>query len=178
MFKHVRFIEVEDEYTKLSFVQKDEEVKVIRFDKPIAVLISQDETKIDELISLQDERIACEVITIDEFKALVQTTGQYLRACEAAETKLNSMMENIEKNYPQKERETWSIQKDEATKYLASKNENDAPFLKVLATAENDSIDNFANAVLIKNEAFTILSANALREKRAVKNELLSEWGI
>lgn len=178
MFKYVRFEEVQTEFTKLSFNQKNEDVKVFRFDKPIAALQADDENLINDLISYQDRRINCEIITVDEFKALVEMTTQYARICEVAETRLNSLMENIEKNYPAKERETWAVQKEEALKFLESKNESVAPFLKVLADAENDTIENFANAVLAKNEAFTILSANALREKRAVKTALLNEWGI
>jgi hypothetical protein len=178
MFKHVRFIEVEDEYTKLSFVQKDEEVKVIRFDKPIAVLISQDETKIDELISLQDERILCEVITINEFKALVETTAQYSRVLELSAERLEKNMEVIKRKYPESERATWPKQLSEAIKWLETKNDDDAPYLKIVSDRENDTVENFVNAVLAKNAAYTAFSANANSDKRLYQAELLSEWGI
>ena len=178
MFKYVRFIEAEDAYTKLSFVQKDEEVKVIRFDKPIAVLISENEAKIDELISSQDERILCEVITINEFKSLVETTAQYSRVLELSAERLEKNMEVIKSKYPESERESWALQKDEAKRYLETKNDADAPFLKILADAEHDTVSSFASAVLAKNEAFTIMSANAISDKRLYQAELLAAWGI
>ncbi len=177
MFKYVRFIEVETEFTKLSFVQKNEEVKVIRFDKPFAALSAETENLIDDLIIFQDKRIKCEVITIDEFKALVETTAQYLRVLELSEQKLEKNMESIKRKYPESERESWGLQKDEAKKYLETKNDADAPFLKILADAENDSVESFAIAVLAKNEAFTIMSANAISDKRLYQVELLKELG-
>ena len=178
MFKYVRFIEAEDAYTKLSFVQKDEEVKVIRFDKPIAVLISENEAKIDELISSQDERILCEVITIGEFKALVETTAQYSRVLELSAERLEKNMEVIKSKYPESERATWPLQREEATKWMTTKDDNDAPYLKIVSAAENDTVENFVVAVLAKNEAFTIMSANANADKRLHQAELLAEWGI
>ena len=37
MLKYVRFIEVELEFTKLTFVRKNEDVKVVFFDKPFPI---------------------------------------------------------------------------------------------------------------------------------------------
>jgi hypothetical protein len=178
MFKYIRYEESQDEFTKLTFVQKNEDVKVITFDKPIAALEADDESVIDELISYQDKSINCEVIDYDEFKALAETTAQYSRVLEVVEDSLNKSMEFIENKYPAKERETWNIQKDEAIKYLETKKEADAPFLKVLADAEDDTLESFATAVVQKNQAVTMMSANAIKEKRLLKRELLFDLGF
>ena len=178
MFKYVRFIEVELEFTKLTFVRKNEDVKVVFFDKPFVALECEDEELIDELIAYQDELIKCEEITANEFKALVETTSQYSRVQEMACERLEKNMSAIKSKYPESERESWSLQKEEAKKYLATKDETDAPFLKVLADNENDTVESFAIAVLTKNEAFTIMSANAISDKRLYQVELLKELGV
>lgn len=178
MFKYVRFVESENEFTKLTFLQKNDDVKIIGFDKPIVALECEDEAKIDELIAFQDEAIKCELITYDEFKAIVETTTQYARVLQRVELRLNELMSDIEKKYPLAERETWQVQKEEAVKFLETKDEADAPFLKVLADAENDTVENFATAVLYKNGAFTLMSANAIKEKRVYKTKLLAELGL
>ena len=54
MFKYIKFNEIQTEYTKLTFVQRNEAVKVITFDKPIVALESDNESAIDELIAFQD----------------------------------------------------------------------------------------------------------------------------
>ena len=95
-------------------------------------------------------------------------------ACE----RLEKNMSAIKSKYPESERESWSLQKEEAKKYLATKDEADAPFLKVLADNENDTVESFAIAVLAKNEAFTIMSANAISDKRLYQGEILRELGV
>lgn len=178
MFKYIRYEESQNKYTKLTFVQKNDDVKVITFDKPIVALQADDESLIDELIAFQDEAIKCEVIDYDEFKAIAETTTQYSRVLEVVEEFLNKSMEFIENKYPAKERETWTIQKEEAIKYLETEKEEDAPFLKVLADAENDTLESFATVVVAKNNAVTMMSANAIKDKRALKAKLLLELGI
>ena len=178
MFKYVRFVEVELEFTKLTFVRKNEDVRVVFFDKHFVALECENEELIDELIAYQDELIKCEEITADEFKALVETTSQYSRVLEMACERLENNMSAIKSRYPESERESWSLQKEEAKKYLETKDEADAPFLKVLADNENDTVESFAIAVLAKNEAFTIMSANAISDKRLYQVEMLRELGV
>ena len=178
MIKYIKYTESQDKFSKLTFVRKNEDVKVIFFDKPFVALECENEELIDELIAYQDELIKCEEITADEFKALVETTSQYSRVLEMACERLEKNMSAIKSKYPESERESWSLQKEEAKKYLATKDEAYAPFLKVLADAENDTVESFAIAVLAKNEAFTIMSANAISDKRLYQVEILRELGV
>ena len=76
-----------------------------------------------------------------------------------------------------RERETWYIQLEEAKKYIQTQNEADAPFLKILAENEGDTIEAFANAVINNDIAFRTLTANALSEKRILEQNLLAEIG-
>ena len=178
MIKYIKYTESQGKFSKLTFVRKTEDVKVVFFDKPFVALECENEELIDELIAYQDELIKCEEITADEFKALVETTSQYSRVLEMACERLEKNMSAIKSKYPESERESWSLQKEEAKKYLATKDEADAPFLKVLADNENDTVESFAIAVLAKNEAFTIMSANAILDKRLYRVELLKELGV
>ena len=178
MIKYIKYTESQDKFSKLTFVRKNEDVKVVFFDKPFVALECENEELIDELIAYQDELIKCEEITADEFKALVETTSQYSRVLEMACERLEKNMSAIKSKYPESERESWSLQKEEAKKYLATKDEADAPFLKVLADNENDTVESFAIAVLAKNEAFTIMSANAISDKRLYQGEILRELGV
>ena len=178
MIKYIKYTEVQSEFSKLTFVRKNEDVKVVFFDKPFVALECENKELIDELIAYQDELIKCEEITANEFKALVETTSQYSRVLEMACERLEKNMSAIKSKYPESERKSWSLQKEEAKKYLATKDEDDAPFLKILADTDNDTVESFAIAVLAKNEAFTIMSANALSDKRLYKVELLKELGV
>ena len=178
MIKYIKYTESQGKFSKLTFVRKNEDVKVVFFDKPFVALECEDEELIDELIAYQDELIKCEEITADEFKALVETTSQYARVLEMACERLEKNMSAIKSKYPESERESWSLQKEEAKKYLETKDEVDAPFLKILADNENDTVESFASAVLAKNEAFTIMSANAISDKRLYQVEMLRELGV
>ena len=171
MLKYVRFIEVELEFTKLTFVRKNEDVKVIFFDKPFVALECEDEELIDELIK-------CEEITADEFKALVETTSQYSRVLEMAYERLEKNMSAIKSKYPESERATWPKQLLEAAKWLETKNDDDAPYLKIVSIKENDTVENFVKAVIEKDAAYTIFSANAMSDKRLYQVEMLRELGV
>jgi len=181
MFKYVAYRKVPTEHTVLSFTGATDDnkgIKVHRFSVDVVSIESDDETKIDELIASQPEEIGCTVITLDEFKTAVESSAQVKRIYDVSALKLSSILVDIKKKYPLEERETWSIQKEEALKYQVSGDEADAPFLKVLATADNDTVANFATSILEKNNLFTEASAYALSEKRRVQAELLAEFGI
>ena len=178
MIKYIKYTESQGKFSKLTFVRKNEDVKVVFFDKPFVALECENKELIDELIAYQDELIKCEEIAADEFKELAETTSQYARVLELASERLEKNMSAIKSKYPESERESWSLQKEEAKKYLATKDEADAPFLKVLADNENDTVESFAITVLAKNEAFTIMSANAISDKRLYKVEMLRELGV
>jgi hypothetical protein len=178
MFKYIKFNEVQAEFTKLSFVQKNEEVKAIRFDKPIAALIADSEEQINELIAYQNPLIECELITYDEFKALVEMTSQYQRSIDVSNEVLVNAMKPIKAKYTQEEIDSWSKQVAEATKFAETKNAADAPRLTELALAENSTTEDFANAVLAKDEAFGIMHNQALIAMRAKRRELLMELGL
>lgn len=178
MLKYVRFIEVELEFTKLTFVRKNEDVKVIFFDKPFVALECENEELIDELIAYQDELIKCEEITADEFKALIKTTAQYARVLEMACERLEKNMSAIKSKYPESERATWPKQLLEAAKWMETKNDDDAPYLKIVSIKENDTVENFVKAVIEKDAAYTIFSANAMSDKRLYQVEMLRELGV
>lgn len=178
MLKYVRFIEVELEFTKLTFVRKNEDVKVIFFDKPFVALECENEELIDELIAYQDELIKCEEITADEFKALIETTAQYARVLEMACERLEKNMSAIKSKYPESERATWPKQLLEAAKWMETKNDDDAPYLKIVSIKENDTVENFVKAVIEKDAAYTIFSANAMSDKRLYQVEMLRELGV
>jgi len=177
MFKYIRFTPVPLAYTTLTFLGGDENVKVNYFDKPFVSIEAENEADIDALIAFQPNEIACEIISKEEFIQLVKTTRQYQRILEQGNEKLEKLTEQIVKKYPQKERETWHIQLAEALKYKQTLNDTDAPFLKILADNEADTVDAFADAVINNNNAFIALTANALSEKRRVEHELLTALG-
>ena len=178
MLKYVRFIEVELEFTKLTFVRKNEDVKVVFFDKPFVALECEDEELIDELIAYQDELVKCEEITADEFKELVETTSQYSRVLEMACERLEKNMSAIKSKYPESARATWPKQLLEAAKWMETKNDDDAPYLKIVSIKENDTVENFVKAVIEKDAAYTIFSANAMSDKRLYQAEMLRELGV
>ena len=60
---------------------------------------------------------------------------------------------------------------------METQNEADAPFLKILAENEGDTIEAFANAVINNDITFRTLTANALSEKRILEQNLLAEIG-
>jgi hypothetical protein len=181
MFKYVAFRKVPTEHTVLGFIGATDDnkgIKVHRFSVDVVSIQSDDEIMIDELIASQPEEIGCVEITLDEFKTAVSSSAQVKRIYDVLALKLSSMLQDVKNKYPLEERETWAIQKEEANKYQASKLDSDAPFLKVLADADGDTVANFAAAVLEKNNLFTEASAYALSEKRRVQAELLAELGI
>lgn len=177
MFKYVRFVPFQDEYTTLRFLNLSKDVTVNEFDKDIVSLECDDESKIDTLISLQDEKINCEEITKEEFISLYKLTSQYERVLQVSEEILDKALEPILKEYPLQERESWSLQIEEALKYQETNNEADAPYLKGLAEDENDTVENFALAVIAKNTAYKIMHQKALSEKRKAKTALMALVG-
>ena len=177
MFKYVRFTPVESQFTTLTFKKINEDVKVNFFTLPVVSIEADNEALIDELISSQSKENNCEIITKEEFISLVKLTSQYKRIIDRGNEKLEKLTANIAAKYPLRERETWYIQLEEARKYMSSKNEADAPFLKILAENEGDTIEAFANAVINNDIAFRTLTANALSEKRILEQNLLAEIG-
>ena len=178
MFKYIKFTKVKDEFTTYEFRGGDEKVKVHYFDVNVVSIEAENEEDINALISKQSAKISCVEITKDEFKTLVQNSAQIRRIYERVNKSYTKDLSGILEKYPLAERETWNIQLSEAKAYLASKDENDAPFLKTLATAEGSTVEDFANAVVTKAEDYKSLSAVALAKKRAFERELLNEVGL
>ena len=175
MFKYFKFEKVETEYTTLAFRGDAEGVKVNHFDVDVVSIESDNEDAIDALVTSQ--AVECVEITQDEFKALVKSSAQVLRIRAVVKASVDNDMKSIIEQYPLIERETWSIQYEEATKYLDSSDDTDAPFLKILADADGNSLDDFANAVIAKKDAFVAFSANVFAKKRAFEKKLLAEIG-
>ena len=178
MIKYIKYTESQGKFSKLTFVRKNEDVKVVLFDKPFVALECENEELIDELIAYQDELIKCEEITADEFKELVETTSQYSRVLEMACERLEKNMSAIKSKYPESERATWPKQLLEAAKWMETKNDDDAPYLKIVSIKENDTVENFVKAVIEKDAAYTIFSANAMSDKRLYQVEMLRELGV
>ena len=178
MFKYVKFNPVETEFTTLTFKQKNDDVKVNFFNLPIVSLESDDEALIDELIKEQPSEIECELITKEEFSKIAKTTVQYKRILQVGNEKLAELTADIDLKYPLNERETWHIQLEEARKYLETKDEQDAPFVSILALNEDRSVEDFCNAIILNDKNYRTLAANALSEKRILENTLASEIGI
>ncbi len=179
MFKYVKFEKVPTEYTVLEFLPGDDKTNVNFFTGVDVVSIEADnEAEIDALIAKQPVEINCVEITQDEFKSLVDSTAQVLRIREVVKESYDRDLAVITHKYPLPERETWKIQKEEAEKFLESKNEDDSPFLKILAEAEGSTVEEFANAVMAKNDAFVTYSAQALAKKRTLERELFAKIGL
>lgn len=177
MFKYVRFEIVQTDDTVLEFRGGTEEVQVNVIGS-VASIKAENESDIDALVNSQDDRINCEYISKEDFKTATMNSKRVQRINERVEEKYNKDMQLIASQYPQYERETWAIQLEQAKKYLETNNEDDAQFLKTLALAENDSVENFANAVIQKAAMYEQYSANALANKRAYQRELLAEIGL
>lgn len=149
--------------------------KVHSFSVPV-VAIEGTVSEVDALVALQG--FACTVITQAEFKTLIIATEQYKRVKQRVEEKYNVDVSAITSLYPLHERETWGTQLSQAKLFLQTSNEADAPFLKVLASAEGGTVLDFANAVVAKSVIYENLMAIKLAEKRAYENELLLEIGV
>ena len=179
MFKYVSFKKVKTDDTVLEFQQKNDKVKVHFFDVDVVSLESENEQDIDELISMQDKKIECKEITKEEFKTFVSKSAQIKRVNERVNQSYKEAVKAITKKYSEEERETWaSWQLPEAGKYSYTKDENDAPSLKILADSSGVTVEEFANAVLAKAKNYKTLSANALAKKRTLKQKLLAEIGL
>lgn len=178
MFKYIKFTKVQTEYTVLKFREGDEAVKVNYFDKDIVSLEADNESDIDLLIISQDSSINCTEITKDEFKNIVIGTRQFKRIKEHVDARYSKEVEVLASQYPALERETWSTQLSQAKMFIASGTETDAPFLKILASAEEDTVANFANAVIAKAEQYEAFMAHTLADKRAFEKDLLMGIGL
>ena len=176
MFKYIKYTKVETEYTTLEFRGGDDIVKVNHFDVDAVSIKSDNESAIDALITSQ--AVECIEVSKDEFKTLTAQSAQVLRVGDIVKESFDVDVKILTEKYPLAERETWKTQLDEANKFLASSDEADAPFLKILADADGGTVKDFANAVVANNSAFIVFSANALAKKRALKRELLSKFGI
>lgn len=179
MFKYVSFKKVDDAFTTHEFRGESEGVTVHHFDVvPVVSIASSNEDAIDALIASQSPLIECQEIDIDSFKSLVKNSAQYSRIKTVVAEKYNTDVMEITNAYPLHERETWAIQLEQAKAYKQSGDALDAPFLKTLADAEGGSIAEFAEAVILKSNAYEAFMANALANKRAHERELLSEFGL
>jgi len=178
MFKYIQFSKVETEHTVLEFRGGDELVKVNHFDKDVVSIEADSEADIDALIAQQANEIACEVITQDEFKAIAQTTSQYARIKTIVDEEYTNQVTLLTKQYPAVERETWTIQLEQAKAFKASLLDTDAPFLKTLADAEGDTVMSFADAVVAKALEYETFMAQKLVEKRAHERSLMGKIGL
>lgn len=178
MVKYIKFTRVETEHTVLEFRGGDESTKVNHFSVPVVSIISDDETKINDLINSQPSEINCTEITKDEFKSLIKDSLQYKRIKQRVAEFYDKQIEPLLTEYPLGERETWGRQLEQAKAFKESGDEADAPFLKILADAEGGTVEDFADAVLAKAQAYEEFSAQKLAEKRAYERQLLADIGL
>lgn len=177
MFKYVKFEKVEAEFTVLGFRGNNEDVKVNHFDVNV-VSLEGDDSDIDALINSQDSRISCVELTKEEFKEFIKDSAQITRIYQRCEEMFNAEIHPLLKQYPLTERETWQKQIEQAKAYKDSGLDTDAPFLKILAENEGDTVENFANAVIEKANAYEVFMANSLANKRAYEARFKAEIGL
>ncbi len=178
MFKYIKFEKVKNEFTTLEFRGDAEGVEVFHFDVSVVSIKGDVEDDIDALIAQQPSEINCTEITQDEFKVLVSNSAQVNRIREVVTETYNKSMSSLLSKYPIVERETWQIQLNEAIKYKDSSDEDDAPFLKTLADEDGTSLDDFADAVIAKANAFRAFSASELAKKRTHQKEMFAKIGL
>lgn len=178
MFKYVKFKKVETQNTILEFRGGDDRVVVSTFDVNIVSIRADLEVDIDKLVNEQPIEIEATYINKSEFESLVKESKQYKRLKERVATQYEDDVSSLLEKYPLPERETWTLQLEQAKAFQASGDETLAPFLKVLAYAEGDTVENFANAVLTKASEYEAFMAQALAEKRAFERRLLNEIGL
>jgi len=178
MFRYVSFEKVSDAFTTHTFRSTDEAVKVHSFSVNVVSLEADNNDDISALIAAQSPLIKCVEITKDVFVEAIKTSLQYARIKEVLEQKYNEEVNVLAAQYPNVERETWGTQLAQAKAFKINGNEVDAPFLKTLADAEGGTVDDFANAVIAKAEAYASFMAQMLARKRAHEKELLLEIGI
>jgi len=178
MFKYIKFDRVETDTTVLEFRGGDDTVIVNYFTGVNVVSVeAENEDDINALVDAQVSDINCEDITQDEFKVLVSSSSQVKRILDVVSSNLALALQDIKTKYPQEERETWAIQKEEALAYKADNNA-DTPFLKSLADAKGITIDDLATAILDNNSKFMQLSAKALSDKQVTQKMMLEKIGL
>ena len=178
MFKFIKYTKVEAVSTVLEFRGGDETVKVNHFDVDVVSIESADVADVDALIASQATEISCTEITQDEFKTLVEQTAQYKRIKAIVDETYTKEVAILTAQYPAVERETWATQLSQAKAYKISGDEADAPFLKTLAVAEFDSVENFANSILTNATNYENFMAEKLAEKRAHESDLMMSIGL
>ena len=177
MFKYIKYNKVKTDTTVLEFRGANDKVEVNHFDVDV-VSLSGEEVDINTLIASQPSEINCIFITQEEFKSIVVNTTQFERIKKQVEIKFSNDVRQITALYPKEERETWSTQLYQAELFKTSGNEVDAPFLKILADAEGDTVLESADVVIAKASQYEMFMANALVDKRAFERELLNKIGL
>ncbi len=178
MFKYVKFTRLEKDGTVYEFRAQKDDVEVIAIDGDAVALKYESEDAVNALIASQSNLITAVEITYEEFKVIAQKSAQYARIKKRVEEKYNAEVCDIANQYTLHERETWAIQLEQAKAYKQSGDELDAPFLKVLADAEGATVAAFADAVILKANAYEAFMAQALANKRAYERELMAEIGL
>lgn len=178
MFKYFQFTPASDAHTTHTFKGEVGTAKTITLDGNIAAVSYEVAADVTALVTQQSPLIGVVEITKEAFSVIAQSTPQYARIKARVEEKYNNDVAAITSQYPLHERETWGIQLAQAKAYQASLNALDAPFLKVLADAEGDTVANFATAVIAKAQAYEAFMAGTLTLKRAYERELMSEIGL
>jgi len=156
------------------------EVNVLTFENSNDMIasVSGSNEALETFKAIQIDEIKLQEIQADEFALLADSSDQVRRIREQASELLTGEMKSIDERYPKEERDTWNTQVCEAEAFQTSGNEADAPFLKTLADAEGDIVENFANNVLIKKQQFEIISAVAISKKRQFIAQEMSKFGL
>lgn len=74
--------------------------------------------------------------------------------------------------YPETEVLTFDQQTSEANAYLASKNPADAPLLSALAAGRGITLDDLVQRVIVKHDAFSMLSGYVIGQRQALEDRL------
>lgn len=98
---------------------------------------------------------------------------------EARQIKINeiyqqfqSLIDGITSGYSEIERSTWDQQLAEAQAYLASENSADAPFLQSIANARNITLDEQAQIIIDRRQAFLDRAAQLMGQRAAIASQI------
>jgi len=177
MFKYIKYTPMTDDYTTHIFNEVNDKCKVHRFDVPYVSVEYTDEADFTALMAAQNIIISATEITKIEFSDMVQLSDQVKRIYETANNQFSIDMKVISEKYMQEERDTWSIQIEEANAVKAGTAVS-TPFLSALSIDEGISIDEAANKILAIKSDYSIYSSECLKRKWNTVTALKTEVGI
>lgn len=177
MFKYIKYTPMTDDHTTHIFNEINDKCKVHRFDVPYVSVEYTDKADFAALVATQLPAIEAVEITKVEFADIVQYSDQIKRIYSVANEQFASDMKAISEKYTQEERDTWSIQVEEANAVKAGVTIS-TPFLSSLAADESITLMEAADKVLSIKSEYALFSSQCLARKWVKVSELKSEVGV